>query len=81
MGNDVPSAEEIEAGGGRKRALQGYYLFPGEDGEDCLMLVLSDVTVFPPMKKFKNKKEEEFYWKPYAMYARLFHTPNSYARH
>ena len=27
------------------------------------MLVLSDVTVFPPMKKFKNKKEEEFYWK------------------
>lgn len=63
VGNDVPSAEEIEAGGGRKRALQGYYLFPVEDGEDCLMLVLSDVTVFPPMKKFKNKKEEEFYWK------------------
>ena len=26
------------------------------------MLVLADVTVFPPLK-FKNKKEEEFYWK------------------
>ncbi len=59
---DLPSPEEIEARGGRKRALEGYYFFPGEDGEDCLMLVLSDVTVFPPLK-FKNKKEEEFYWK------------------
>ena len=26
------------------------------------MLVLADVTVYPPLK-FKNKKEEEFYWK------------------
>lgn len=59
---DVPTAEEIEARGARKRALEGYYFFPGEDGEEQLMLVLSDVTVFPPMK-FKNKKEEQFYWK------------------
>lgn len=58
----VPSAEEIEAGGGRKRALEGYYIFTGDDGEEQLMLVLSEVTVFPPMK-FKNKKEEQFYWK------------------
>lgn len=59
---DIPSAEEIEAGGGRKRPLEGYYIFQGNDGEDCLMLVLREVTVFPPMK-FKNKKEEQFYWK------------------
>ena len=59
---DVPTAEEIEARGARKRALEGYYFFPGEDGEEQLMLVLSDVTLFPPMK-FKNKKEEQFYWK------------------
>ena len=58
----VPSAEEIEAGGGRKRALEGYYFFTGDDGEEQLMLVLSEVTVFPPLK-FKNKKEEQFYWK------------------
>lgn len=60
--SDIPSAEEIEARGGRKKALQGYYFFEGEDGEEQLMLVLADVTVFPPLK-FKNKKEEEFYWR------------------
>ncbi|MDE6370836.1 MAG: DUF4294 domain-containing protein [Duncaniella sp.] len=59
---DFPSVEEIEAGGGRKRPIEGYYFFPDEDGEECLMLVLREVTVFPPMK-FKNKKEEEFYWR------------------
>ena len=58
----VPSAEEIEAGGGRKRALEGYYFFNDDDGEEQLMLVLGEVTVFPPLK-FKNKKEEQFYWK------------------
>ena len=26
------------------------------------MLVMTEVTVYPPLK-FKNKKEEEFYWK------------------
>ena len=59
---DVPSSEEIEAGGGRVKALQGYYIFQDEAGDDQLMLVLHEVTCFPPMK-FKNKKEEEFYWK------------------
>lgn len=59
---DFPSVEEIEAGGGRKRPIEGYYFFPDEDGEECLMLVLREITVFPPMK-FKNKKEEEFYWR------------------
>ena len=58
----VPSAEEIEAGGGRKRALEGYYFFNDDDGEEQLMLVLGEVTVFAPLK-FKNKKEEQFYWK------------------
>ncbi len=54
----VPSAEEIEAGGGRLRPIRGYRFT--EEGE--LMLVLQQITVYPPMK-FKNKKEEEFYWK------------------
>lgn len=58
----IPSAEEIEAGGGRKRALEGYYFFDGDEGPETLMLVLGEVTVFPPLK-FKNKKEEQFYWK------------------
>ncbi len=50
-----------EVGDGRIKPLQGYYIFQ-EDGEDRLMLVLAEVKVFPPLK-FKNKKEEEFYWK------------------
>ncbi|MDE6303575.1 MAG: DUF4294 domain-containing protein [Paramuribaculum sp.] len=31
-------------------------------GENMLMMVLNEVTVYPPLK-FKNKKEEEFYWR------------------
>ena len=54
--------EDIEARGARKKALQGYYFFTDDAGDEQLMLVLSDVTVYPPIK-FKNKKEEEFYWK------------------
>lgn len=53
---------EIKVGSGRVKPLQGYYIFKDEEGDDLLMLVLAEVTVFPPMK-FKNKKEEEFYWK------------------
>ncbi len=60
--SDIPSAEEIESGRGRKKPLQGYYFFQDSIGQDRLMLVLSEVTVYPPLK-FKNKKEEEFYWK------------------
>lgn len=54
-------SEVPEVGDGRIKPLQGYYIFQ-EDGEDRLMLVLAEVKVFPPLK-FKNKKEEEFYWK------------------
>ncbi|MBD5391239.1 DUF4294 domain-containing protein, partial [bacterium] len=39
-----------------------YYFFEDDEGENTLMLVMADVTVYPPLK-FKNKKEEEFYWK------------------
>ncbi|MCI9286188.1 MAG: DUF4294 domain-containing protein [Muribaculaceae bacterium] len=42
--------------------MQGYYYFDGPDGPDQLMLVMAEVTVYPPLK-FKNKKEEEFYWR------------------
>ena len=40
---------------------RGYYMTE-IDGEEVKMIVLHDVYVFPPMK-FKNKKEEDFYWK------------------
>lgn len=40
---------------------RGYY-YTVVDGDTVKMYLLNEVTVFPPLK-FKNKKEEEFYWK------------------
>lgn len=54
-------AATVNVGSGRVKPIQGYYFFD-DGGEETLMLVLADVTVFPPLK-FKSKKEEEFYWK------------------
>lgn len=48
-------------GDGRIRDVKGYY-FTEIDGENVMMIVLNEVTVYPPIK-FKNKKEEEFYWR------------------
>ena len=50
-----------DPGTGRMPGAKGYY-HTEIDGDTVMMIVLNDVTVFPPMK-FKNKKEEEFYWK------------------
>lgn len=33
-----------------------------EDGDTVLVLVMNQITIFPPIK-FKNKKEEQFYWR------------------
>ena len=61
----VPSAllarDIYDPGTGRMPGAKGYY-HTEIDGDTVMMIVLNDVTVFPPMK-FKNKKEEEFYWK------------------
>ncbi len=45
-----------------KKPVNGRYHFITEQGDTALMVVLNNVTVFPPMK-FKNKKQEEFYWR------------------
>lgn len=45
-----------------KKPVHGRYHFITEQGDTALMVVLNNVTVFPPMK-FKNKKQEEFYWR------------------
>lgn len=49
-------------GTGRQKLYAGKYHFVDEQGDTTLMLVFNDITVFPPMK-FKNKKQEEFYWR------------------
>lgn len=41
---------------------EGYSYRIDEEGDTILVLYLHDVTCFPPMR-FKNKKEEEEYWR------------------
>lgn len=50
-----------EVGTGCIPGARGYY-YTDIDGEEVKMIVLNDVVVYPPLK-FKNKKEEEFYWR------------------
>lgn len=45
----------------RLPGIRGYY-YTVIDGDTVKMNVLNEVTIYPPLK-FKNKKEEEFYWK------------------
>lgn len=49
-------------GTGRRPVFRGKYHKVTEEGDTVLVLVFNDVTVFPPMK-FKNKKEQEFFWR------------------
>lgn len=41
---------------------RGYYKFKDQYGDSVRMTVFNDFYVYPPMK-FKNKKEEEYYWR------------------
>jgi len=53
---DIP-----EPGNGLVKPVRGYYVTE-IDGEEVTVLVLSEIVCYPPLK-FKNKKEEEFYWR------------------
>lgn len=44
------------------KAYTGYSWFIDEYGERRVMTFIRDVYVYPPLK-FKNKKQEEFYWR------------------
>ena len=56
-----PLNEEAVAQATRPRAFRGKYRTV-IDGDTVTMLVFNELTVFPELK-FKNKKEEEFYWR------------------
>jgi hypothetical protein len=45
-----------------KSFVKGYQWRIDEEGDSMLVLLLRDLTVYPPLK-FKNKKAEEFYWR------------------
>ncbi|MDE6143945.1 MAG: DUF4294 domain-containing protein [Muribaculaceae bacterium] len=44
------------------QAYKGFYRFVDEYGDTVRMTVFNDFYVYPPMK-FKNRKQEEFYWR------------------
>lgn len=43
-------------------AYRGHYHFTDQYGDTVLMTVIRDINVFPPLK-FKNKKQEQHYWR------------------
>ena len=42
--------------------VRGRYHFVSEEGDTAIMVVLNNITYYPPLK-FKNKKQEQFYWR------------------
>lgn len=46
----------------RQKGYKGRYHTVTPEGDTVLMVVLHQVTVYPP-KKFKNKKQEQYYWR------------------
>lgn len=49
-------------GSGMQKVFRGKYHTVTEDGDTVLVIIFNEITVFPPMK-FKNKKQEDFYWR------------------
>lgn len=57
-GDDVP---EITMKDVKSKVFKGSY-HTVIDGDTVRMIVFNEISVFPPLR-FKNKKEEDFYWK------------------
>ena len=55
--SQLPLKPEIKV-----KAYEGFYRFVDEYGDTVRMTIIKDVYVYPPLK-FKNKKQEEFYWR------------------
>lgn len=49
-------------GSGMQKVFRGKYHTVTEEGDTVLVIIFNEITVFPPMK-FKDKKQEEFYWR------------------
>lgn len=55
--SDLPLNPKVKV-----KPVKGYYRFVDEYGDTVRMTVLNDLVIYPPLK-FKNKKQEEFYWR------------------
>lgn len=59
------SAQDTESEGELRlkvKAYKGFTRIVDEYGDTCRLTYIRDINVFPPLK-FKNKKEEQFYWR------------------
>lgn len=61
----------------RNKTYHGYYYFRTEQGDSALMLVINNITVFPP-ERFKNKIRSSSIGAPSATCARGCLMPNLY---
>lgn len=59
---DIPDPEKYPV---QSPVYEGYNWTVDEYGDTILRLYIRNLTVFPPLK-FKNKKDEEFYWQTVA---------------
>lgn len=63
MAAENPLDNSLEnIGTGRQKVFKGKYHTVDENGDTVLVMVMNEIIVFPPLK-FKNRKEEEFYWR------------------
>lgn len=58
----APVQFAVDPGTGMKQVYKGKYHTVTEEGDTVLMIVMNEITVFPAWK-FRNKKEEEYYWR------------------
>ena len=59
--DNLPAVDEVPSA--LQKVFAGDYHFREEvTGDTVMMLVFNPIIVFPP-ERFKNKKEEQFYWK------------------
>lgn len=59
---DLPALNELQNAKVKVKAFRGWYHFVDEYNDTVAMFVFNDIYCYPPLK-FKNKKEEEFYWR------------------
>lgn len=60
--DDETTVEPITLPGVRRPAYREHYCTINEDGESIMVVLMNPITVLPEWK-FKNKKEEQFYWR------------------
>ncbi|MDE7473653.1 MAG: DUF4294 domain-containing protein [Muribaculaceae bacterium] len=58
----VPEEADAAPREARRPVYKGKYHTVDEQGDSVLMVVFNEITVYGPLK-FKNKKEEDFYWR------------------